>query len=90
MAVYNMNLVHYGNSGIAITPTDDAPIKDTDGNIIQPLLWVGGAGNVAVKTATGQSITFTAVPAGTLIPIMVSEVEATGTTATLIVGIYSM
>ena len=78
----------WANNAIAIVPTDDTPIKDSDGNIIQPLLYVGGEGDVAGKTAEGKAITFSAVPAGTLLPIMMSEVNDTDTTATLIVGLY--
>lgn len=88
--IYNMNLARWGNAAIAITPTNTTPIKDTNGNVIQPLLFVGGAGNVAVMTATGQSVTFTGVTAGTLLPVMVSQVQSTGTTATAIIGIYQM
>lgn len=83
-----MNLARWGNAAIAITPANGAPIKDSGGNIIQPLLFVGGSGNIACTTATGQAVTFTGVTAGTLLPVMVSQVQLTGTTATAIVGIY--
>lgn len=51
-------------------------------------LWIGGAGNVAVIPA-GQdnAITILAVAAGTLLPIAVSKVMSTNTTATNIVGL---
>lgn len=88
MALYSMFSQRYGNDAVAITPSDTQPITDAAGNAVQPILYIGGAGNVAVKTALGTSITFTAVPAGTVIPVMVSQVMATGTTATGIVGIF--
>lgn len=85
-----MNMARWGNAAIAITPANSTPITDGSGNVLQPLLFVGGAGNVAVTTATGQSVTFTGVTAGTLLPVMVSQVQSTGTTATLLIGIYQM
>jgi hypothetical protein len=49
-------------------------------------LYVGGAGNLAVVTEAGNTVTFTAVPVGTQLEIRVKQVLATGTTATNIVG----
>jgi len=51
-------------------------------------LWVGGAGNVAAVMLGGQTVTFVGVQAGTLLPIRVKRVLATGTTATYMVGVY--
>lgn len=45
-------------------------------------LYVGGTGNVTVLTEDGSTITFTAVPAGTLLPIAIQRVNSTNTTAT--------
>lgn len=49
-------------------------------------LYVGGAGNVVVRDMQGTVVTFTAVPAGTILPVMVDQVRA-ATTATAIVGL---
>ena len=51
-------------------------------------LWVGGTGNVAVVPA-GQdnAVSFLAVPAGNFLPVVVSQVLSTGTSATNIVGL---
>jgi hypothetical protein len=49
-------------------------------------LFVGGAGNVAVKTEDGTTLTFTNVQAGSILPVRVSQVLATNTTATTITG----
>lgn len=50
-------------------------------------LYVGGAGDVAVVTAKGDTVTLKAVPVGTTIWLHVVKVMATGTTATNIVGL---
>jgi hypothetical protein len=51
-------------------------------------LYVGGAGDVTVTTADGDSVTFTAVPAGTFLPIQVTQVSATTVGAGLIIALY--
>jgi hypothetical protein len=48
-------------------------------------IYIGGAGNLTVVTEAGTTVTFTAPPVGTIIPIRTSKVLAT-TTATLLVG----
>jgi hypothetical protein len=64
----------------AITPSDIV------GNTFRAI-YVGGAGNVSVVTAGGDTVTFTAPPVGTIIPIETQLVRATGTTATLLIGL---
>lgn len=66
---------------VLITPAD------LDLTEIFQSLWVGGVGNVRVTTANGDDVLFTAVPAGTRLPVKVKRVWATNTTATLIVGL---
>lgn len=67
----------------AITPSDSAVIEGATRGV-----WVGGAGNLAVLMVNDSSaITFSGVPAGTLLPIQVQKVMSTNTTATLIVGV---
>lgn len=48
-------------------------------------IYVGGAGNVVVQGADGNSVTFTAVPAGTILALRAYRVLATST-ATDMVG----
>ena len=48
-------------------------------------IYVGGTGAVAVVTEAGTTVTFSAVPAGVILPIRVTKVLA-ATTATLLVG----
>lgn len=69
--------------GAAVTPNDSTDLATT-----ARALWIGGAGNVAVTTAGGSSITLTGAAAGTIIPVRVSRVLSTGTTATAIVALW--
>lgn len=54
-------------------------------------LWVGGAGNVKLTTVYGETVTFTSVPAGTMLPVRGSVVYSTanGTTASNVVALWS-
>lgn len=69
---------------VSVTPADGADLIPR----LTRCLWVGGAGNVAVITADGDTVTIVGVPAGTLLPIMVSRVLSTNTTATNILAGY--
>lgn len=71
---------HSADTASAITTSDTAPNVFTR-------LYVGGTGNLKVTTENGDVVTFSSVPAGSVIPIRVSLVWATGTTATSIVGL---
>lgn len=66
---------------IAITPAD------ADLSVNVRALYVGGAGNVRVKTWAGTTLTFTGVPAGSILPVRCQQVLSTSTTATSIVGL---
>ena len=50
-------------------------------------LYVGVGGDVRVTTTGGNDVTFTAVPGGSLLPVSVKRVWATGTTATNVIGV---
>jgi len=51
-------------------------------------LYIGVAGNVKVKMASGKDVVFLSVPAGSFMPINVTKVYATDTTATNIVALW--
>lgn len=68
------------STGKAITPSDTAP------NTFRAI-YVGATGNLTVIDEGGDTVTFNAVPVGTIIPISTSFVKATLTTATLLVGL---
>lgn len=70
-------------NAVAITPSDT-----TDLTIATRGIYIGGAGNVAVIMAGGQTVTFTALATGIVHPLSVARVKSTGTTATTIIGVY--
>lgn len=49
-------------------------------------IWVGSAGNVAVKTEDGTTVTFSGAQAGGIIPVRTLQILSTGTTAGSLVG----
>jgi hypothetical protein len=69
--------------GVDITPSDASDLPEP---VREP--WIGGAGSVRVILADDTNpVTFSAVAAGTLLPVIARCVLATGTTATSIVGL---
>lgn len=76
------NATQSARTALAVTPNNDTVLQDGI-----RALYVGGAGNVSVVMAGGQTVTFSGVAAGTLLPIRVTRVRATDTTATLILAL---
>lgn len=68
--------------GFAITPSDSADLASDAAGI-----YVGVTGNIVLKTAGETTLTFVAVPAGTILPIDTRRVLATGTTATSLIAL---
>ena len=67
-------------TGAAIVPSDTTLLNVRG-------IYVGVTGNISLLTAGGNAITLTAVLAGTILPIETSRINATGTTATSLVGL---
>jgi hypothetical protein len=67
----------------AILPSDVGDLPQ-----VTRALYVGGDGDLAVVMRGGEEVTFAGLSGGTLLPIRVSRVLATGTTATGIVGLW--
>ncbi len=69
----------------AVTPSDT-----TSGLLANTSrgLYVGGTGNMAVVTANGETVLFSGIPAGMVLPVMANQVNSTSTTATLIVALF--
>jgi len=79
----------------AVTPNDDVNIPYPGDNTASPntakwpcVLYVGGAGNLTVLTAGGNTVTLVGVAAGTFIPIQVVRVFNEDTTATDILALW--
>lgn len=75
-----------------VTPSNtvDIPYIGSDGTTPSwpCVLYIGGAGNVRVQTAGGDDVTFTGLLAGTFLPVQVTRVFATNTTATNILALW--
>lgn len=70
-------------NAIAVTPHNTNAIASARA------LWVGGAGNITLRTNDDDAdVLISGIPAGTILPIRTRYVRATGTTATLIVALY--
>jgi hypothetical protein len=79
---YSPTFPMYPGDAAAVTPSDTNNLREPS------IIWVGTAGNVKVTTAQGTDVVFTAVPGGTVLPVQVIRVWATGTAATNIVRIF--
>ena len=69
-----------------VTPNDsaDLPNGECQG------LYVGGTGNITlVSPVGGANVLISAIPVGTILPVSTARINATATTATLIVALYS-
>lgn len=69
------------SSSAPITPSDSTDLSD-----LTRWVFVGGAGNLVAVMKDGTTVSFIGIVAGTLLPIRVSRVMATGTTATGIIA----
>lgn len=69
------------HGAVAITPSDATIIPTCRA------IYVGVTGNIAVRMADGQSVTFSNVPVG-IFPIQVDMVKSTSTTATTMLALY--
>lgn len=66
---------------VSVTPSDATILPTTRA------LWIGVTGNVAVVDADGNTVTIPNVPVGVL-PVQVTKVMSTNTTATNILAMY--
>ena len=78
---YSASASSPASNAVSVTPNDSTVIPLTRA------LYIGGAGNLAVRTADGNTVTSTAVPIG-ILPIQVDRVLSTGTVATDILALY--
>ena len=65
-----------------ITPSDTANL----GQYSQ--IYCGGDGNIRVTTEGGQTLTFAGVKVGDILPVSVTKVFDTGTTADVVIALW--
>ena len=80
---HTRSLTSPAEHALAIQPDDAGDLPQ-----VTRALYVGGSGDVAVTMRGGETVSFAAVSAGTLLPVRVSRVLASGTTATGILGLW--
>lgn len=76
------NVTNFPTKHKSLTPNDSTTF-DYLTNIL-----VLGAGNVAIADEDGVVVTYTGVPAFTVLPCLASKLMATNTTAVGFIGIY--
>lgn len=81
-ATYTAGLESPPSDGAAITPNDSADLAQATRG-----LNVGTGGSVRVTTVDGADLTLQ-IAAGIVFPIRAKRIWATGTTATVIVGLH--
>jgi hypothetical protein len=80
---YTEGLTHPAASVAAITTSDTVELTHVSRHI-----YVGGTGDISVVMRDSSTAVFKAVPVGTVLPIRVRRINATGTTATLLLNLY--
>lgn len=72
-------------NAVAVTPSDS-----TDLTYVTRGIWVGdgGAKHMAVIMQDSGTVTFENIPTGTFLPIRVTRVKATGTTASKLIAVW--
>ena len=81
-AAHASSLTAPARDGFAITPNDATDLPD-----VTRALYVGGPGHLVLTLQAGATLTLSNVPSGSLLPLRVKRILATGTTATAIVGL---
>lgn len=79
---HSTSLVSPATHGFTVTPDDGTELAE-----ITRALYVGSAGTLALLLASGAEVTLAGLPAGTMLPLRVRQVKATGTTAGQLVGL---
>lgn len=84
MAIQQLQHAH----GALVTPSDTETLQeDLSTNNKSSCLFVGVGGDVRVLSAGGDDVVFAGVPSGCFMPVHVTKVFATGTTASSILAV---
>ena len=76
--------------GLNAPAADAFAITPDNGNdlaVAARAIYVGGAGSLEIVTLAGNTVVFTGLGAGTVLPCSAARVRASGTTATGLVGL---
>ena len=81
---------YYTTPDSTVSAIDAAAVTANDSTVlaVTRALFVGTGGNVAVTMAKGTVVTFANVPSGSILPVQVTKVMATNTTASSILALY--
>ena len=71
--------------GVSVTPADATNLPN---GICRGVYVTGTTGNIAGTTPSGATVVLTSVPINTVVPIDLSIIAATSTTATGILALY--
>lgn len=66
-----------------VTPDDAADLA-----VLPRALYIGAPGDLTLTLAEGQTVTFQALPEGTVLPVRAARVHASGTTAGAILSLW--
>jgi len=79
---YKPGLTSPANKAFTITPNDVSELEE-----VTRALYVGSSGDISLIMKSGQTIIFSGVSAGSILPIRVSHINSTNTTASNIIGL---
>jgi len=71
----------------AVAVVLNSPISDFGPGVFCRALYIGGAGDATIVTRGGQTVLFSGLPAGFILPVCATQVNTSGTTATNIVAL---
>lgn len=63
------------------------PSNSVNFNIMARAVYVGAGGDIALVTSRNNTVTFIAVPQGTVLPVVCLRINSTSTTASSLVGL---
>jgi hypothetical protein len=80
---YGRSLISPAENAVEIVPGDSAQMPHASRAV-----YVGQGGDLRVQMLGGGIVTFRDIPSGTLMPVRISRVFATGTDAAAILGLW--
>jgi len=80
-------IVRQGTTGVDVTPSDSVDVTGATANT-PATLFVGTGGDVEVITLGGSTLVLKNIADGSFLPIQITRVKATNTTATDIVALF--